>query len=255
MSNRHIKNPAVTLVGMTTPVALYANLRSDAVADGFLGRFIIHQSNMPRMVQDDKDMIDVPRKITNWIKAVQDRMGEAIDTASIEPLFTTMAFHGDSIAMLRAYSQECVDMADELERVGLEALPGRSKEMAMRISMIVQIAMDPSSEIIGTEAVAWAIKYVRFNLKQTASILKMKMAGSSFEADKKEILEAIRGTGESGVSWSDMQKTPPYSKHRKRDMGDIMDALISAELVTFERVSSGKRGRPREAYIAIEGGK
>lgn len=256
MANRHIKNPAVTLLGMTTPVAFYANLRSDAVADGFLGRFIIHQSNMPRMVHDDKDMIDVPHKITNWIKSVQDRAGYnagVTDTAANEPLFITMAFHGDSIAMLRSYSQECVDLADKLERFNLEALPGRAKEMAMRISMIVQLAMDPEAEIIGTEAVNWAIKYVRFAVNQSASVLKMKMAGSSFEADKKEILSAIREAGENGVSWSDMQKTPPYSKHRKRDMGDIMDALISAELVTHERISSGKRGRPREAYIAIEG--
>lgn len=258
MSDRHIKNPAVTLLGMTTPVAFYANLRSDAVADGFLGRFIIHQSNMPRMVHDDKDMIDIPNKIINWVKTIQDRAGYnkgASDAAVNEPSFITMAFHGDSISMLRSFSQECVDMANDLERFGLEALPGRSKEMAMRISMIVQMAIDPQSEIIGPEAVNWSIKYVRFAVNQSAGVLKMKMAGSSFEADKKEVLEAIRDAGENGVSWSDMQKTPPFSKHRKRDMGDIMDALISAELVTHERIASGKRGRPREAYIAIEGDK
>lgn len=258
MSDRHIKNPAVTLLGMTTPVAFFANLRSDAVADGFLGRFIIHQSNMPRMVHDDKDMIDVPHKITNWIETLQDRAGYnlgASDTAVNEPSFITMAFHGDSIAMLRSYSQECVDLANKLERFGLEALPGRAKEMAMRISIIVQLAIDPMASIVGIEAINWAVKYVRFAVNQSADVLKMKMSGSSFEADKKEVLEAIRGTGEHGVSWSDMQKTPPYSKHRKRDMGDIMDALISAELVTHERVASGKRGRPREAYIAIEGEK
>lgn len=258
MSDRHIKNPGVTLLGMTTPVAFYSNLRSDAVADGFLGRFIIHQSNMPRMVHDDKDMIDVPNKITNWVQTIQDRAGYnlgATDTAVNEPSFITMAFHGDAMAMLRSYSQECVDLADELERYGLEALPGRSKEMAMRISIIVQLAIDPMAKIIGTEAIQWAIKYVRFAVNQSAGVLKMKMSGSSFEADKKEVLEAIRESGENGVSWSDMQKTPPYSKHRKRDLGDIMDALISAELVTHERISSGKRGRPREAYIAIEGNK
>ncbi|MBL4763458.1 MAG: hypothetical protein JKY93_12275 [Gammaproteobacteria bacterium] len=121
--------------------------------------------------------------------------------------------------------------------------------------MIVQVAIDPKSETIGTEAVAWAIKYVRFALNQSAGVLKMNMAGSEFEADKKEILAAIREAGENGISWSEMQKTPPYSKHRKRDMGDIMDALLSAELVTHERIASGKRGRPREAYIAIEGEK
>tara|TARA_R110000851_G_scaffold5398_2_gene22382 strand:+ start:6349 stop:8604 length:2256 start_codon:yes stop_codon:yes gene_type:complete len=256
MSDRHIKNPAVTLLCMTTPVAFYANLRSDAVADGFLGRFIIHQSNMPRMVHDDKDMVDVPHKITNWVQTIQDRAGYnlgASDTAVSEPAFITMAFHGDAISILRAYSQECVDMANDLERFNLEALPGRSKEMAMRISMIVQLAIDPHSTTVGTEAVNWAIKYVRFAVNQSAAVLKMKMAGSSFEADKKEVLEAIREAGDNGVSWSDMQKTPPFSKHRKRDMGDIMDALMSAELVGHERITSGKRGRPREAYVAIEG--
>jgi phage/plasmid primase-like uncharacterized protein len=257
MADRHIKNPAITLVSMTTPVAFYNNLRSDAVADGFLGRFIIHQSNMPRMVHDDKDMIDVPHKITNWVDTIQDRAGYNIgasDEAVNEPNFITMAFHGDSITLLRQFNQECVDMANELERFGLEALPGRSKEMAMRISMIVQISIDPRSEIITPEAVDWAIKYMRFAVNQTANVLKMKMAGSTFEADKKEVLEAIRGTGDRGVSWSEMQKTPPYSKHKKRDMGDIMDALMAAELVSVERVATGKRGRPREAYVAIESG-
>jgi len=258
LADRHIKNPAVTLLGMTTPASFFANLRTDAVADGFLGRFIIHQSNMPRIVHDDKDMIDIPNKITNWVNSIQERAGYnsgSSDAAANEPNFVTMAFHGDSLAMLRSYSQECVSLANDLERFGLEALPGRSKEMAMRISLIVQLAIDPASDIISTEAVNWAIKYVRFSVNQSAGVLKMKMSGSSFEADKKEVLEAIREVGEKGISWSDMQKTPPYSKHRKRDIGDIMDALISAELITHERMSSGKRGRPREAYIAIEGEK
>lgn len=255
MAGRQIKNPAITLIGMTTPVAFFNNLRSDAVADGFLGRFIIHQSNMPRMVHDDKDMIDVPHKITSWVRALQERAGYSIgsaDAAAEEPNFVTLAFHADATNLLKDFSQSCVDMANALERFGLEALPGRAKEMAMRIALIVQLAVEPSSEIIGKEAVAWAIEYMKFSLNQSASTLKMKMAGSTFEADKKEILAAIRAAGPEGVSWSEMQKTPPYSKHKKRDLGDIMDSLIAAELIVNERITTGKRGRPREAYIAIE---
>lgn len=255
MANRHIKNPAITLVGMTTPVSFFNNLRSDAVDDGFLGRFIIHYSEMPRTVREDKDIIDVPYKIKDWVETIQDRAGYNIgnvDLAATEPKFITLAFHQDSINALRGFDQECIDIAEAVEKNGLDGLTTRTKEFAMRIAIIVELGKNPHARTITKESTSWAIDYMRFSLNQTIGLLKMKMSGSTFEADKKEILAAIREAGEEGVTWSEMQKTPPYSKHKKRDMGDIMDALIAAELVTQERVSSGKKGRPREAYIAID---
>jgi hypothetical protein len=248
LAKRQIKKPAITLVGMTTPVSFFGSLRADAVADGFLGRFIVHQSDMPRAVHDDKDLMDVPYKIIDWIETLQDRAGYThgvIDAAAEEPKVNTIPFKPEALLKIREFSQECVDMANDLEKFGLEALPGRAKEMAMRISLIVQMAVNVKSTSIGVEAIDWAIDYMRFSVNQTAGTLKMKMSGSSFEADKKEVLSAIRDAGEMGVTWKDMQKTSPFSKYKKRDLGDIMDSLLAAELVTHKRVNEGKRGRPR----------
>ncbi len=252
---RKIRNPAITLLAMTTPAALFKNLDSDSVADGFLGRFVVHQSNIPRMVHDDKDMIGVPRKIIDWVNAVTLRSGynaKSGELASDEPPFVTVPFSAEALTILRDFDEKRVQICNELEQFGLEALPGRSKEMAMRLSLIVALAEDVHATVISQTHALWSVQYIGYALEQTIDSLKMRISGSDFEKHKKESLMAIRNAGEQGVTWTEMQKRPPFSKHRPRDLRDILSSLQDSGLMVLDRVHTGKRGRPREAYMAVQ---
>ncbi|NYZ70456.1 hypothetical protein H0A36_31070, partial [Endozoicomonas sp. SM1973] len=44
---QRVANPAITLFGMTTPGTFYQCLTPQLVRDGFLGRFLIMESDLP----------------------------------------------------------------------------------------------------------------------------------------------------------------------------------------------------------------
>lgn len=253
MANRKIYNPAITLMGMTTPAALFRNISSNNVADGFLGRFIIHQSNQPRMVHDDKDLMEMPRRIIDWCEHVNDRAhNDGLDDLSQEfPVYVTLPFSGEALALIREFNQWCVDLCDSLDEFGMDALPGRSKEMSMRLALIIAISIDHTANVISEEATRWAISYVKFSTEQTVTMLKMKVSASEHEGDKKSILEAIRKEKGQGVNWKEMQKRPPFSGYKSKDLKEIIQSLIDAELIILDDVHSDKPGRPRRAYIAL----
>ncbi len=251
IADRVIRRPAITMLAMTTPASLYKNLNASHVADGFLGRFIIHRSHMPRAVHDDRDVIGVPGTVADWIATVRARADRDPEFAGTAPAARVLRFDPRAMAAVRAFDHERVRLCDSLEAIGLDALPGRSKEFAMRLALIAALAADPHAQIVGAAAAQWAIDYVRFAMEQTVGMMKMAVSGSEYETQKKEILAALRDRGADGITWKEAQKTPPFSKHKRRDLSDILTALVDAELAAKTVVRSGHRGRPREAWVAV----
>ncbi len=67
---RVVHNPAISLLGATTPGTFYAALTNDLVQDGFLGRCIVVESKQPRQLTRFVDRTDPPERILDWCKAV-----------------------------------------------------------------------------------------------------------------------------------------------------------------------------------------
>ena len=253
MAKRKIKNPAITLVSMTTPSTLFANISSNNVSDGFLGRFIVSISEQPRTVHDDRDYVDVPKRIVEWSDKIDARFGlmATAELAEDTPHFVELSFDHKSMQLLREFDQERVDLSNELESHGLEALAGRSKEMAMRMAMVVALAKDPDANTIDSDSTGWAIQYVRFSLKQTVSVMKRNISNSEVEAEKKEILNALRSKGGDGITWSAMMKQAPFSKFSRKALEEILRTLEAAELASLKEVKPEGRGRPSQVWYAI----
>lgn len=245
-----IASPALTLVGMTTPSTFYESVTGSNVSDGFLGRFIIHQSNVQRAVHDDPDDIPVPTRITDWIKAIQDRVSQPMEMAMEWPDYIELTFDNESLRMIKEFAQFQVDMADSLEQYNLEALPMRIKEMAMKMALIIALAKDPQALIIDSESTSWAIQYVKFSIEQTVKIMKLKVSDSDYEGQKKEILGALRERPE-GITTSQAIKQSPFSKYRHKELKIILEELQEAELIDMKAETSG-RGRPALKWFAID---
>ena len=90
------------------------------------------------------------------------------------------------------------------------------------------------------------------SLDDTVSRLKITMSHSGFEANKKEILAELRARGKDGITWAAMQKTPPYSKHKPRDLKEIMESLKDANLAGEEPFKGGGKGRPTVKWMALK---
>jgi len=122
----------------------------------------------------------------------------------------------------------------------------------MRISLIVALAKHPGAVVISGADMDWSIAYVKACLESTIEKLKVSISSSAFEGDKKEILADLRERGAEGITWTAMQKNAPYSKHKQKDLREILIALRDADLAADEPFTTGKGGRPTIRWMAIK---
>lgn len=251
LKNRTVHNPAITLLTMTTPDTLFKTLDMGAIRDGFINRFIISISNAERTLRKHKPPVDVPQNILDWIETVQSRY-EKPHIASDPASPVILEFSEEAYKVQEDFQNYCLQQANTLERFGMAELPGRSNEMAMRISLIHALARSPNTNVIEKEDMDWAIYYVKRCLDETIKCLKISISSSDFEGNKKEILNDLRDKGIDGMTWAQMQKNTPYSKHKPKDLRDILYALKDADLVDEEPYTSEKGGRPTTKWIAVK---
>lgn len=251
IKNRQVHNPAITLVTMTTPDTLFKTLDMGAIKDGFINRFIVSISDAERSIRKHKPPIDVPDRITRWIKDATLRNDKAhISNEPASPV--VLEFTAEALEKQTEFQQYCIDKANYLERFGMAELTGRSNEMAMRISLIHALSKDARAKEIGADDVQWAIEYIKYCLERTIDRLKITISHSSFEGQKKEILSALRECSPDGITWAQMQKTPPYSQHKPKDLKEIMQSLKDADLAYDEPYQPEGRGRPTVKWKALK---
>jgi hypothetical protein len=251
IKNRQVHNPCITLLTMTTPDTLFKSLNMGAIKDGFFNRFIVSISDAQRTVRHHKQAIDVPERIIEWVEKILARSDSTdFATEPANPIalnFTITAYE----MQLEFQKYTNVKLPNDLEKFGMSELSGRSNEMAMKISLICALARDPNALNITDDDMKWAIEYVRKSLDKTVDALKLTLSHSDFESHKKEILGNIREKGEAGISWSQMQKTPPYSQHQARYLKEILQALKDADLISDEPYQPTV-GRPSIKWIALK---
>lgn len=251
IKNRQVHNPAITLLTMTTPDTLFKTLDMGAIKDGFVNRFIISISDAQRAIRKHKQPIDVPDRITRWIHEVITRNDKAhIASEPAAPI--VIEFTQEAIKLQTNFQQYCIDTANNLERFGMAELTGRSNEMAMRISLICALARDAKATEIIAEDMEWGIEYIKNCLDRTIDKLKISISHSEFEHYKKEILADLRERSPDGITWSQMQKTAPYSQHKPKDLKEIMQSLRDADLADDEPYKPEGAGRPSVKWVALK---
>lgn len=252
IKNRQVHNPAITLLTMTTPDTLFQTLDMGAIKDGFINRFIISISDAERSVRRHKPPIDVPDRIIRWAHDVSAR-SDKLHISSEPAAPVTLEFTNEALEAQLDFQKFCIDTANYLEKFGMSELTGRSNEMAMRLSLIHALSRNPHAKEIALQDIEWGIEYIRHCLDRTIEKLKISISHSGFEHDKKEILADLRARGADGITWRDMQKQPPYSKHKTRDLKEIMQALKDADLAGDEPCyNEGGKGRPTILWKALK---
>lgn len=250
LENRFVCNPAITLMTMTTPDTLFNSIDMGAIKDGFFNRFLVSISDAERSRRKTMPSVEVPEKIKSWIKTVNERLDVPMDyMEKVDPVVLSVS--EDANELQYDFQDYCIDQANKLERFGMSELSGRSNEIALRIALICALSRDEEADVVTGEDMQWAIDYVKMCLTKTVNKLKMTLSSSSFEGYKKEILQDLRDRGESGITWAMMQKNSPYSKHKPKDLKEILQALKDADLAEDEAIQTGKRGRPTIRWVAI----
>lgn len=253
IKNREVYNPSLTLVGITTPSTLFESITSKDILSGFLNRFILSISDAAPDVRKRTTIIDVPTQIVRWIEAIQERVranGNSVPMAEMQPQVETLDFSDQAYDIQKEFEAECVKKIIELEPRGLDGLPGRANEQAMRIALVHALARDPSAKIVHDIDMKFGAEYMRTALStMIETVAKNVRYGKADEANN-DILDIIENAGEAGVTIGEILAKPAGRKYDRREMQAALQTLVDCgKIICIQSV--GRRGRPSIAYRAL----
>lgn len=252
LKNRVVYNPALTLLGMSTPETFFRAISSSAVRDGFLNRFLTVKSNIGRQMGQDVDDVDVPDDIIAWSRTVHVHEG-LIDpdvVANLAPNPYKIPFSPQARLAFRDFEARCLGYMDDYQERGLADMFGRTNEIAMRLSLVVALSCDVRT--IGVDHADWAIQYVDKHAVLGAEMAKACVGDSDFEFVKNQVLERIIEGGERGKAEWELEKCAHlFRALNQRGQMDVLNSLAFVKLIRRVEIK-GKRGPVRHAWVATQ---
>lgn len=254
--NRKVVNPALTLLGMTTPKKFYSSLTEDAIEGGFLNRLIIAQADGPLTLPREADAMDVPGSIAQWCRAVRGDHGEGNlahceKTADMAPTARLVHVSEDAKRAFAAYAVEILEERNRLELEGLSEMQSRSQEKAQRVATIVAVYVNVAHPRVTGEIAKWAIDYVRWTTDQTIGAIRRYMTGSIFGALYEQVADFIEKSGPRGLTDGELsQRSRQWRGTEPRMREQVLKALVGDGRVMAFDFPKPKRGPARKAYVS-----
>tara|TARA_R100001369_G_scaffold11728_2_gene25514 strand:- start:9 stop:1655 length:1647 start_codon:yes stop_codon:yes gene_type:complete len=256
MMNRVTYKPAITLVGLSVPKNFYGALNSGRIADGFLNRFVVVESNEPRRVGDLKRYKEPPTSIVNWVNYVRRLKGNLSDAgrdnAELDVNQTILEFDKQSEELLQDFAREIIKRQDILEKDNLEPLLSRSREKAMRLSLLCTLASSADATKITADITKWAIDYIRYYDLMFIESCRDKVASSATESKIKQVLSFIRSRNGEGISKREVDRHELFRSMKSYEVKEIIERLKNAGEIQEIEIKVGGKGRPTKRFIAVD---
>lgn len=254
---RHVENPALTVLGMTTPTPFYEAVGSGALTDGFLNRLIVVESNLGRQPARFVDEVKMPDDLIRWVRECRVNSGgdlaNVIDTAHSEVATpTVLDFSVEARHLFTELELRCIERMDELEMHGMAEMYTRVREIAMRVSLIV--AHSTEANVIDAEHAQWAIDYVTFWADRAISRMADNIADTPFAALCNDVANLILKAGRRGLTVFELsKKSAKFKGTDNRMRRSVFENLASDRNIRcYDTKSASGKGKTRSAYIASE---
>ena len=256
---RSVRNPALTLLGLTTPDTFFDTIGSASARDGFLNRFLIVESQIGRQAGRPVDSVPVPDTVREWAERVRGTpLMNPDQTPNLMPAPVIVLIAPLARDMFQTFSEECIRLMDQYETDGLAEMFGRSAEIAMRLGLVLAIGCDAPQ--VDVAHAAWSIEYVRHHAVTTAERLKRSVADSEFEAVKKQVMAALlerasdRPERPAMAPWEIDKKAPLFRRLDKRGQLNVLESLQYLRRVEHVKVpTKSGRGVAKDAWVALHG--
>lgn len=243
---RVVHNPAITILGATTPATFYDNLTDDLVKDGFLGRCIIVESKQPRQLTRFVDRTDPPAKIIEWCQRVHVAGAGAGNLADALPadmpaVTIELPFDDSCRVLMDAFENRLNDAKNACEPEGLDVLLGRTLEKALKLSMIVCKAENPDNRAVMPHHLEWAIQFVEHYDTAMVRAVRTQRVSSQTDADIKKALGFVKNSrkyiNDSRFATVLADGAMPHSKLLKlmkmsaRQFGEVVDTAVACGIL------------------------
>lgn len=254
---RYVENPALTVLGMTTPTPFYEAVGSGALTDGFLNRIIVVESDLGRQPARFVDQVEIPDDLVRWVRECRVKssgdLADVLDTVHSErPAPAILDFSGQARRLFDTLELRCIERMDELEMHGMAEMYSRVREIAMRVSLIV--AHSSEADVIGAEHAQWAIDYVTFWADRAIIRMADNIADSPFAALCNHVANLIVDAGHRGLTIAELaRKSTKFKGTETRVRRSVFENLESDRNIRrYDTKSASGRGKTRAAYIASE---
>lgn len=241
-----VDRPALTLVGLTTPAMWYGALRSSRIASGFLNRFCVLETDVPRGDYAIPSLDPVPSTVVDWVQQLLapsgdlDLLTRCSEIGEPQRLVTST----DAQHAFTAFRRDCNRLADALEAELLGELPMRAAEQAMRLAMVACLAEDPTHRLVRAHHAAWGIDTARTMLHQLVPTVRERMADSPLAALRKRFVARLREAGEHGLTDRDMRRESMFYAIQRRDRDEVVSWAVELGIAEWGIRTHGGAGRP-----------
>lgn len=214
IADKLIHNPAISILGATTPATFYESLTDDMVRDGFLGRLTVVESTQPRQRTRIIAQTDPPAHIVEWARAVHwpaalgDGNLASVRCADMRARTIEMRITEDCEDMLMDFEDELMMLKERYEPEGLDVLLGRTLEKSLRLAMVAAKAEDPNAVRVRRHHLEWAVQFNRYcDTGLIRAVRRNRFLGQT-DSTIKDILDFIAHA-------KTMAADPRYAEHAK----------------------------------------
>jgi hypothetical protein len=249
---KDIDQPNVCMYGTTVPGRLFEGLTPGEIADGFLGRMLVFQSDDPEPKEQDVETSDPPESIVQMVQAWASWQPPAAGggniAAAVRHVPYRVQLEAEAVAAIRQFRARCKVYKKETRGTGLDPLWSRAVEHVNKVALVVACGERFGDPIISGSTAAWSIKLVEHLVGSLVATVKDSVAGSDFERDLLYVLRAIRKAGAGGLSQSQLLLRTRRLTPKVRQ--DILNQLVSSGDVVKGERKSPKGGPAAMIYKA-----
>ena len=254
--DRSTIKPAITLMGMSVPKNFYGALSTGRIVDGFLNRFIVVESKLPRVVGKMVPFMEPSHAICEWVRNMRQTKNEmeelAKNNSEMDFKQRVLTFDNESKELLTKLAYKLIEEQNLLEKDGLEVLLSRTREKAMRLALICALADNHNTNIIRSDITKWAIDYVYYYDQLLIDNCEDKVAGSETEGKIKQVLSFIRSQGDIGISKRDIDRREIFRSMKSYEVKEIIERLKNSGEIQEKDVKTKSTGRPTKRIVAID---
>ena len=254
--DRSTIKPAITLMGMSVPKNFYGALSTGRIVDGFLNRFIVVESKLPRVVGKMVPFREPSHAICEWVRKMRETKNEmeelAKNNSELDFKQRVLTFDNESKDLLTKLAYKLIEEQDALEKDGLEVLLSRTREKAMRLALICALADNHNTNVIRSDITKWAIDYVYYYDQLLVDNCEDKVAGSETEGKIKQVLSFIRSQGDIGISKRDIDRREIFRSMKSYEVKEIIERLKNSGEIQEKDVKVKATGRPTKRIVAID---
>ena len=254
MRSMIVRRPAVTIIGLSTPETFFDALSQDDVANGFLNRLLVVNSRERARVEDPRPWRAIPKGLKDWINEFgstgdEDFLAGESSVEVGEP--ETVEFTAGARARLRVIAQEVIDLQEEYRAYRLDGMFSRSREIAMRIALIV--ALSRNKQRIDEVSLNWAWDYALFYTMETVNNARRMMGATPIVRIADHLSSVIRSAGRKGLTTREMlRKSSEFDKMDRRNQEEVIYRLTTRHDIVAVKPKSDKGGRPTIRYVHQE---